>query len=141
MKPKSALLLLFFAPLLIFASPLRGEEDHESKWKQINSQAWKAYLEGRYKEGISFAEDAYQYARKRLGDTHPDTITSMNNLAMLYDAQGRYREAELLYTNALQLRKKVLGRGGTERQCRSAQKPCSFMKRYSAKSIPLPSPP
>ena len=58
MKQKSALLLLLIAPLLIFASPLRGEEDHKSKWKQINSQAWKAYQEGRYKEGISFAEDA-----------------------------------------------------------------------------------
>jgi tetratricopeptide (TPR) repeat protein len=60
--------------------------------------------------GVSFAENAYQYARKHLGDTHPDTITSMNNLAGLYKSQGRYGEAEPLYTKALQLCEKVLGK-------------------------------
>lgn len=110
MKPKFALLLLFFFFLLIFASPLWGEEDHESKLEQLNFQAWKAYQEGRYKEGVSFAKDAYQYTRKHLGDTHPDTIASLNNLALLYNAQGRYGEAEQLYTKALQLHEKVLGK-------------------------------
>jgi len=110
MKPKFALLLLFFFFLLIFASPLWGEEDHESKLEQLNFQAWKAYQEGRYKEGVSFAKDAYQYTRKHLGDTHPDTIASLNNLALLYNAQGRYGEAEQLYTKALQIREKVLGK-------------------------------
>ena len=110
MKPKSALLLLFFVSLLIFTSPLRGKEDYESRWKQLNSHVLKAYHEGRYKEGVSFAEDAYQYARKHLGDTHPDTITSMNNLAGLYQFQGRYGEAEPLYTKVLQLYEKVLGK-------------------------------
>ena len=110
MKPKFALLLLLIALLLIFASPLMGEENHESRWEQLITQVIKAYREGRYKEGVSFAEDAYQYARKHLGDTHPHTITSMNNLALLYQSQGRYGEAEPLYTKALQLREKILGK-------------------------------
>ena len=43
------------------------------------------------------------------GPKHPDTLQSMNNLAELYKAQGRYGEAEPLYHEALQLRGEVLG--------------------------------
>ncbi|TRT70015.1 MAG: tetratricopeptide repeat protein, partial [Microcystis sp. M_OC_Ca_00000000_S217Cul] len=35
--------------------------------------------------------------------------TSLNNLAALYDSQGRYTEAEPLYLEALDLRKRLLG--------------------------------
>jgi tetratricopeptide (TPR) repeat protein len=35
--------------------------------------------------------------------------TSLNNLAALYDSQGRYPEAEPLYLEALDLRKLLLG--------------------------------
>ena len=50
-----------------------------------------------------------------LGDTHPDTLTSLNNLAILYykaglnGAQGRYEKAEPLYLECLDKRKAVLG--------------------------------
>ena len=35
--------------------------------------------------------------------------TSLNNLAGLYDAQGKYGEAEPLYRRALAIREKALG--------------------------------
>ena len=35
--------------------------------------------------------------------------TSLNNLAVLYHAQGRYAEAELLYQRALAIYEKTLG--------------------------------
>ncbi|WP_287170587.1 MULTISPECIES: tetratricopeptide repeat protein [unclassified Microcystis] len=35
--------------------------------------------------------------------------SSLNNLAALYDSQGRYTEAEPLYLQALDLRKQLLG--------------------------------
>ncbi len=56
----------------------------DEQWKQLNSQTVKAYKEGRYQEGINFAEKAYQYALKQFGKEHPDTLISMNNLAGLY---------------------------------------------------------
>ncbi len=31
-----------------------------------------------------------------LGPEHPDTLMILNNLALLYRAQGRYEEAEML---------------------------------------------
>ena len=44
-----------------------------------------------------------------LGQEHPDTLTSVNNLAFLYQAQGRYGEAEPLLRRALEARERVLG--------------------------------
>ena len=44
-----------------------------------------------------------------LGERHPDTITSLNNLASVYDNQGRYAEAEPLFAQALALAREVLG--------------------------------
>ena len=46
---------------------------------------------------------------KALGPEHPDVATSLNNLAVLYRAQGQYAEAEPLYQRALAIRKRVLG--------------------------------
>jgi len=43
------------------------------------------------------------------GDRHPDTLTSMNNLAALYKSQGKYDEAEPLYVECLATSKQVLG--------------------------------
>ena len=34
----------------------------------------------------------------------------MNNLALLYDAQGRYEDAELLYNYSLEIKEQVLGK-------------------------------
>jgi tetratricopeptide (TPR) repeat protein len=43
------------------------------------------------------------------GPAHPDTLSSLNNLAALYRAEGRYDEAEPLYREALERRRAVLG--------------------------------
>jgi len=44
-----------------------------------------------------------------LGPDHPHVATSLNNLAELYRAQGRYGAAEPLYQRALALCERVLG--------------------------------
>ncbi len=36
-----------------------------------------------------------------LGPDHPDTATTLNNLALLYSDQGKYAQAEPLYQRAL----------------------------------------
>ncbi len=47
--------------------------------------------------------------KKALGEEHPNVTQSLNNLALLYQAQGKYAEAEPLYLQALELNKKLLG--------------------------------
>ena len=44
-----------------------------------------------------------------LGVDHPDTAESLNNLAGLYRAQGRYAEAAPLLKEAVEIMERVLG--------------------------------
>ena len=53
--------------------------------------------------------------REVLGPRHPSTLISMNNLAFLYQRQGRLSEAEQLHQEALRLRREVLGSGDAAR--------------------------
>jgi len=46
---------------------------------------------------------------QQLGLEHPDTTASLNKLALLYQALGRYNEAEPLQRRTLAIREKVLG--------------------------------
>ncbi len=48
---------------------------------------------------------------QQLGLEHPDTAASLNKLALLYRALGRYGEAEPLYRRSLAIREKLLGPG------------------------------
>lgn len=43
------------------------------------------------------------------GDNYPNITENLNNLAKLYQSQGRYEEAETLFLQALELRKQLLG--------------------------------
>jgi CHAT domain-containing protein/Flp pilus assembly protein TadD len=69
----------------------------------------KAYRAGAYGEGVRFAEEALEIARMAFGERDERTLTSLNNLAALYDNQGRYNEAEPLYVQALERRRESLG--------------------------------
>jgi Flp pilus assembly protein TadD len=44
-----------------------------------------------------------------LGEEHPDTLTSMGNLAITYWAQGRTAEAAALQEEVLEKQKRLLG--------------------------------
>jgi hypothetical protein len=50
-----------------------------------------------------------KFRKRVLGQEHPQTLTSMNNLAGLLESQGKYKVAKPIYEETLQLRKKVLG--------------------------------
>jgi Tetratricopeptide repeat len=48
-------------------------------------------------------------SRRALGPEHPDTLTSMANLASTYRIQGRWAEAEKLFVQVMETSKTVLG--------------------------------
>ncbi|MCJ1344811.1 hypothetical protein MMC31_003014 [Peltigera leucophlebia] len=78
----------------------------------INSQSWFA----RFLLDIGsyhFAEIIYQRLNaqneKFLGIEHPDTLTSMAQLASTYRNQGRWKKAEELEVQVMETRERVLG--------------------------------
>ena len=59
--------------------------------------------------GGGLFERALAIREKALGASHPDVGQTLNNLAIVYRAQGKYTEAEGLYKRALVIREKALG--------------------------------
>eukprot|EP00457_Paulinella_chromatophora_P000829 gb/GEZN01000829.1/.p1 GENE.gb/GEZN01000829.1/~~gb/GEZN01000829.1/.p1 ORF type:complete len:1062 (+),score=199.70 gb/GEZN01000829.1/:200-3385(+) len=60
------------------------------------------YRQGKFSEAERFSRLVLKRKEASLGATHPDTLLSMNNLAMLLKTQGKFSEAEPLYRRALE---------------------------------------
>eukprot|EP00741_Cyanophora_paradoxa_P005091 tig00000857_g4933.t1 len=64
---------------------------------------------GKYEDGIRFGQKALQLKQKALGPEHPDVAMSMQNLAVLLQAQGDFKAARPLYERALKIKQQALG--------------------------------
>ena len=82
--------------------PRHGHQPQQPGGAATESQGQYAEAEPLFRRALAIREQA-------LGPDHPDTATSLNNLADLYDSQGRYAEAEPLYRRALAIREQALG--------------------------------
>ncbi len=74
---------------------------------RLSKQVEKLYGEGQFGEAVPLAERALDIRKKVLGAMHPDVAESLNNLALLYQAQGAYPKAEPLLVRALAIREKA----------------------------------
>jgi eukaryotic-like serine/threonine-protein kinase len=69
-----------------------------------------SYLDmGLYPKALEQLERTVEIRRRALGDEHPDTLQSMNNLSVLYLQQGEAPRAEPLLARLLEVRRRVLG--------------------------------
>ncbi|MEL6816657.1 MAG: tetratricopeptide repeat protein, partial [Cyanobacteria bacterium J06598_3] len=57
----------------------------------------------RWVEAERCCQRSLEIRKAELGERHPDTASSLNNLAELYRSQGRYGDAEPLYVEALEI--------------------------------------
>src|SRR5262249_2506697 len=64
----------------------------------------------RYREAELLCKRALRIYEKAFGKDHPETASCINNLAYLYQAQGRRSEAEPLHKRALDISEKTLGK-------------------------------
>ena len=55
----------------------------------LDEQVVRLFEEGKYAEAEPLALQALKVSHKQNGPDHPDTATSLNNLASLYDTQGK----------------------------------------------------
>jgi tetratricopeptide (TPR) repeat protein len=66
---------------------------------------------GLYTDAEEMEERSLEARRNMLGEGHPDTLTSMHNLAMTYSKRGQWDKAEKLQVEVIKKWKKVLGEG------------------------------
>jgi tetratricopeptide (TPR) repeat protein len=85
------------------------ENDSEIYAGILNSKAYLLSATADYTKAEPLFLKALEIREKVLGEEHPDTASSYNNLALLYNSKGEYEKAEPLFLKALEIREKVLG--------------------------------
>ncbi|RPB01269.1 TPR-like protein [Choiromyces venosus 120613-1] len=91
----------------------RALEGTEKKYDtlDIDGGTWLPVLQdlGRHGESEAMFHRALEGKEKVLGPDHPDTLASVNNLAVVLRALGRHGESEAMFHRALEGKEKVLG--------------------------------
>ncbi|KAH8729862.1 P-loop containing nucleoside triphosphate hydrolase protein, partial [Ilyonectria robusta] len=85
------------------------DEVVKSKSDLLYNTAESNYILGKYQNAEGLYQDTLALGRQVLGDKHPRTLTSMNNLAVVLQSQGKYEEAEAMHRKTLALTRQVLG--------------------------------
>jgi tetratricopeptide (TPR) repeat protein len=62
-----------------------------------------------YEQAEVFYQQALTFQEKVLGPEHPDTATTLHQMAHLYQEQGKYEQAETFHQRELTIRDKVFG--------------------------------
>ncbi|MDE6889540.1 MAG: tetratricopeptide repeat protein, partial [Eubacterium sp.] len=98
---------------LPYAESIENKLNMEEDDRQIiflDSIAYLMHYICEYKKAERLYEKSLRISERVLGEEHPDTATSYNNLAFVYESQGEYRKAEELYKKSLGIRERVLGK-------------------------------
>jgi eukaryotic-like serine/threonine-protein kinase len=74
-----------------------------------NTLGWSLHTLGDFGPAIAVSEKAWQTRKSRLGPDNPDTLQSLNRLALSYESAGIPVKAMQLLEEALRLRKARLG--------------------------------
>jgi UDP-2,3-diacylglucosamine pyrophosphatase LpxH len=99
--------------LLPHAKNALSQSLSDLEWADKTNLMWKCAMallsDGRYSESEELFVQVMETRKRVLGDEHPDTLTSMANLALTYRNQGRWKEAEGLFVQVMETCKRVLG--------------------------------
>ncbi|KAF1809490.1 hypothetical protein P152DRAFT_468342 [Eremomyces bilateralis CBS 781.70] len=86
------------------------DDNHENRSVDL---MWRygmcLYKDGRWNEAEEPINQVFDMEKRVLGAEHPDTLTSLANLASTYRNQGRWKEAEELEIQVMETNARVLG--------------------------------
>lgn len=103
--------LLVWQAHLSFAADQAMAREDETGAQLCNELGYHLHSMGDYQVARPYYEKALEIRKKVLGDEHPDTAKSLNNLAMLCYDENDFEEAARLMRQALAIYRKVLGDG------------------------------
>jgi tetratricopeptide (TPR) repeat protein len=86
-------------------------KDAEDPTRDLMLEADRFHSLGDYAQARPLYERVLEIREKALGPGHPDTAESLNNLAVLLQAQGDFTGARPLFERALSIRENVFGPG------------------------------
>jgi serine/threonine protein kinase/tetratricopeptide (TPR) repeat protein len=81
----------------------RGQERTEAAIRHTLGNAYRQL--GEYPKALIHLERSLALRRQKLGADHPDTLETLNDLALLHRDRGRYDEARPLLERAVELRR------------------------------------
>ncbi|MBE9030883.1 tetratricopeptide repeat protein, partial [filamentous cyanobacterium LEGE 11480] len=101
------------------AGAVRHMEEVAAQWTAAldsDDKTWCCTGLARFYQSLSLWAEAERCCQRSLeirqtalGERHPSTATSLNNLALLYESMGRYEAAEPLYVSSLEISQTALG--------------------------------
>jgi tetratricopeptide (TPR) repeat protein len=86
-----------------------GLRDPLAEARLLKSSATLQRILGNFKAAGLLFEKALKLDEEIFGPDHPNTATSLNNLAYIYYIQGRYEESEPIHVRALAIREASVG--------------------------------
>ena len=81
----------------------------ESLLGALKAKADLLFENGFYEQAAQASQEIVDISQDSFGDDHPKTATAQNDLAYIYDAQGKYVAAESLYTKSIEIWVKNFG--------------------------------
>jgi tetratricopeptide (TPR) repeat protein len=70
----------------------------------MNNLAGAYWIVGQLDKAVPLLEQTLAKSKEKLGPDHPDTLNSMNSLALVYQKNGDFAKAELILRECLTLR-------------------------------------
>lgn len=94
-------MLSFLVSGSVLLPAARGQEE---LWDELNLEAAELYEAGKYDDALRAAQSALAVVESSLGKTHPRVAVSLNNIALIHYAQGRFAESEKACRRSLLVR-------------------------------------
>ncbi|KAH7378589.1 Tetratricopeptide repeat-domain-containing protein [Cadophora sp. MPI-SDFR-AT-0126] len=85
------------------------DQDQQSRMSLLWRYATCLSADGRWDEAEAAYVESLEIEKRELGAGHPDTLTSMNNLAFTWKSQGRVDDAINLMEECVTLRTQIIG--------------------------------
>jgi tetratricopeptide (TPR) repeat protein len=86
-----------------------SEPDDEDRFDSLNLLGSILNDQGIWNEADELYVQAMKKGKRLLGQEHPTTLSSMQNLAQTYEMQGQWKKAEKLCVQLLEIRRRILG--------------------------------